>query len=160
MVGRCISYWSSPFRGHVSFLGCNDWKTGGDVLVFEGGRPSWWLVYQFFGSRIFLPRKFGKKIGFERHVLKIGWINHQLCWLCFFLDVICCELSLLFSLLFLAFFLAFLWFFVDALFCLEVAGLIFVFGWAHPQESPPGFLHLARNRDSELDLHLPFLLGG
>lgn len=58
-----------------------------------------------------------------------------------FLDVISYELSLLFSLLFLTFFLDFLWFFVDALFCLEVAVLIFVFGWAHPQESPPEFLH-------------------
>ena len=25
MVGRCISYWNSPyFRGHVTFLGCNN----------------------------------------------------------------------------------------------------------------------------------------
>lgn len=53
-------------------------------------------------SQIFLPRKFGKKIGFEWHVLKIGWIKHH--YVGCFLDVICYELSLLFSLLFLAFF--------------------------------------------------------
>ena len=79
---------------------------------------------------------------------------------CFFLDVICYELSLLFSLLFLAFFSGFFWFFVDALFWLEVAGLIFVFGWTQPPRVTTKKSYTFRNRDSEPNLHLPLLLGG
>ena len=159
MVGRCISYWNSPFRGHVSFLGCNDWKTGGDVLVFDGVRPSWWLVYRFV-HKFSYRENLGRRSDLSGMFWKLGgsttnYVGCVFSWMWFVANYLCCFLSF-----FWHFFWPFFGFFVDALFCLEVAGLIFVFGWAHPQESPPGFLHLARNRDSELDLHLPFLLGG
>lgn len=108
-------------------------------------------------SRSFLPRKFGKKSGFERRVLKIGWINHQLCWLFFWMwlvtNYLCC---------FLSFFSHFFWIFFGFLLM-----PCFVWRWlywflfldgltpkSHHQNS-----YTFRNRDFEQNLHLATLTG-